>query len=414
MVKEKPKLIFINQSLGPLFRELVEFAASSIGPVLLLSSDSYRPERADIKSHKISTNDRRSRLARIISWLLYFLGACWHGMISPRRTLLFVVTNPPIMPLLGWLLYLLKKQRYVLLYYDIYPEVLIRFGGLSSHSLVARAWRVLNKLAINDADLIITISEAMARTLSQYFSLSALKEKLLVIPTWVDTEWIRPIVREDNSFANRQGCLDDLVILYSGNLGTVHDLSMLPKVARRFSHYPRIRFLIVSSSPRRIDLEVQCQDLKLENVVFLPQQPEKYLPQVLATGDIAIVSLAAGAEGISMPSKAYYMMAAGNALLGISSPDSELDRLIGEYNCGTNIVPDNVDDAVKTILNWYENSDALFQTKQRSRNAAQAHFDKEILIPKILSELSWLIVHKLADVPISLKGKNSMSPRVFL
>jgi glycosyltransferase involved in cell wall biosynthesis len=390
MNQEKPKIIFVNQSSGPLFRELVESAAYSIGPALLLSSESYLPKRADIKMRKISAFDRNSWLSRIISWLMFFIGAGWHGMKSPRRSLLFIVTNPPIMPLLGWLLHLLRKQRYALLYYDIYPEVLIRFGGISADSLVARAWRALNQLAINNAGLVITISEPMAKTLSLYFSVSAFKEKLLVVPTWVDTEWIKPIPKEDNSFAHRQGCLGNLVVLYSGHVGAVHDLSMLPMVAVRLIQYPRIRFLIVSSSPRRIDLEVQCQDLKLDNVMFLPEQPEIDLPEVLAAGDIAIVSLAMGADGVSMPSKTYYMMAAGNALLGISSPKSELDRLIGEYQCGRNIVPDNVDDAVQTILYWYENDNALIQIKQRSRNAAQSYYDKKVIIPKLLSKLARL------------------------
>ena len=131
-----------------------------------------------------------------------------------------------------------------------------------------------------------------------------------------------------------------------------------------------------------------------DNVVFLPQQPEEYLPQVLATGDIGIVSLAVGAEGISMPSKTYYMMAAGNALLGISSPKSELDRLICEHQCGRNIVPGDIDNAVETILYWYENHDVLSQIKRRSRDAAQSHFDKKIVIPKLVLELSRLKTYK--------------------
>jgi glycosyltransferase involved in cell wall biosynthesis len=394
-MSQKTQIIFLNQSAGPLFRELVTNAADKIGPVIFLNSDSPTPNQPHIRMLKAPKCKNKSPFSRIKSWISYLMIAAWHVAFCPGKPLLFIVTNPPIMPLIGWIMRIIKKQRYVLLYYDIYPEAVIRFRGLSEGSLLTKLWRLVNRMAISSADLVVTISNRMAETLSQYFPKREPQPNLLVIPTWVDTGWIKPISFESNPFAQRYGHLDNLIVLYSGNLGAVHDLSMLPSMAGRLSQYPRIRFLIVSSSPRRIDLEAQCQDLKLDNVVFLPQQPEEFLPQVLATGDIGIVSLAVGAEGISMPSKTYYMMAAGNALLGISSPNSELDRLIGEHKCGRNIVPDNVDDAVMTILHWYEDRDALFQTKQRSRAAAQAHFDKGVLIPKVLSELSRFIAKRV-------------------
>ena len=397
-MKKKAKIIFLNQSAGPLFRELVTRAASEVGPVIFLNSDSLMPDQAHVKIISAPRYKNTNPYSRIKSWISYLIITSWHVAFYPTKPLIFIVTNPPIMPLIGWVMRVIKKQRYVLLYYDIYPEALIRFGGLSEGSLFTSFWRLLNRLAIRSADLVVTISDRMAETLSQYFQNRAQISNLIVIHTWVDTNWIKPISLERNTFAQRYARPDDLIILYSGNLGAVHDLSMLPKVAKRLSHYPRIRFLIVSSSPRRIDLEVQCQELKLSNVAFLPQQPEEDLPQVLATGDIGIVSLAAGAEGISMPSKTYYIMAAGNALLGISSPKSELDRLICEHQCGRNIAPDDVDDAVDAILYWHDNFDALFEAKQRSRNAAQLYYDKEIQVPKIVSELSRLISDNSPDM----------------
>ena len=388
------RTIFLNQSAGPLFRELVQESGSELGPVIFLSSDSLAPDQPHIKMIKAPQYKNTGQFSRLRSWISYLIITGWHAAFCPGKPLLFIVTNPPILPVIGWLMRVVKKQRYVILYYDIYPEALIRFSGLSERSLLTRLWRGLNRLTFRSADLAITISDRMAETLSQYSPKGGPVSNLRVIPTWVDTDWIKPISRKSNPFAQRYASPDDLIILYSGNLGAVHDLSMLPKIARRLSPYPRIRFLVVSSSPRRIELEVQCQDMKLDNVAFLPQQPEEYLPQVLATGDISIVSLAAGAEGISMPSKTYYMMAAGSALLGFSSPKSELDRLIGEYQCGRNIVPGDIDNAVETILYWYENHDVLSQIKRRSRDAAQSHFDKKIVIPKLVLELSRLKTYK--------------------
>ena len=51
---------------------------------------------------------------------------------------------------------------------------------------------------------------------------------------------------------------------------------------------------------------------------YLPFQPAEALPYSMTSGDIAVVTLGKGTEGISMPSKCYYMMAAGCAILGLS------------------------------------------------------------------------------------------------
>ncbi len=101
-----------------------------------------------------------------------------------------------------------------------------------------------------------------------------------------------------------------------GNLGMVHDLTVLPAVAAQLQAYPDVHFVVIGEGAGRKALEAQCARLDLSNLTFLPFQPESALPFSLAMADIGLVALAKGAEGVSMPSKTYYMMAAGSALLG--------------------------------------------------------------------------------------------------
>ena len=75
-------------------------------------------------------------------------------------------------------------------------------------------------------------------------------------------------------------------------------------------------------------------DKKLKNVLLLPYQKKEILPFSLGAADIGIVTLSEGAENISVPSKTYYTLAAGSAIIALASLESELALLIEKYNCG--------------------------------------------------------------------------------
>ena len=54
------------------------------------------------------------------------------------------------------------------------------------------------------------------------------------------------------------------------------------------------------------------------NVTVLPLLPFEMVPWSLASGDIALVCMERGIEGISMPSKTYASLAAGSDLAGMA------------------------------------------------------------------------------------------------
>ncbi len=150
-------------------------------------------------------NRNTSAPARLFSWAA-FVGMAFGRVWGERnRPLLFLVTNPPVSPILGYAAKKLRGQRYVLLFYDIYPEALVRFAGFTDQSLVVRAWRALNRAAIRHADGVITISPQLAHTLSQYTSGMPSGSTIHIVPMWVDTDWIRPIPKAENPFTRQHG-----------------------------------------------------------------------------------------------------------------------------------------------------------------------------------------------------------------
>lgn len=385
------RIVFFNQGAGPLLREFVASAADLIGPVTYYAHDTVLGALPGVRMVKTTRHRNDSAIGRISSWLTYMLFAGVKGLMEPGNPLLFIVTNPPLSPVLGYIAKKLKGQRYALLFYDIYPEALERFTRLSNRSLISRVWRRLNQLALHNADRVITISPQIANMLLQYWPTGNDRAQIDIVPTWVDTDRIRPFPKAENWFAQKHLQVEKLTVLYAGNLGAMHDISMLPEVADRLRDHVTVHFLIIGEGARKKDLDARCAELGLQNVTLLPLQDESVLPYSLATGDVALVALASGAEGVCMPSKTYYMMAAGNALLGLSQAGSDLDMVIQKYQCGVNIFPGDVDSAVRAITQYLANPAILQSHRQAARQAAESYFSRDACIPKMLDIIRPLV-----------------------
>jgi len=215
-----------------------------------------------------------SRLRKAITWASFLLRAA-AGILapgSPKRILL--VTNPPLSPLIGLLAHAMRGSRYVLLFYDVYPRALTAFTPASPRSPIVRLWHLMNRVAVSRAQAVVTISDDLAREVARYLVPGRGPRRVDIVPTWVDTARVRPVAKGVNAFAVRHGQVDRLTVLYAGNLGAVHDLSVLPDLAESQRENPRVQFLVVGDGTGRAALQAEVSRRGLPNVAWLPPQPE--------------------------------------------------------------------------------------------------------------------------------------------
>jgi glycosyltransferase involved in cell wall biosynthesis len=286
--------------------------------------------------------------------------------------------------MLGLLAGVLRGSRYVLLFYDVYPRALTALTSASPRSPVVRLWHALNRAAVGRAEAVLTISDDLAREVGRYLRPDRGPRRVDVLPTWVNTSRVRPVPKEENAFAMRHGQAGRLTILYAGNLGAVHDLSLLPDLADSFRDDPGFHFLVVGDGAGRPALQAEVARRKLPNVTWLPPQPEEELPLLLATGDIALVALARGAEGVSMPSKTYFAMAAGSAVFGLSRPGSDLARVIESCECGVNVDPGDSGAACRALHDLAADPERLARCRANARRAAEREFSSDVCVPRLL------------------------------
>ena len=373
------KILFLNQVTGPLFRQLVVRLSSEWKPCLLYTGGPLADVFVDTQNliiREAPAYDRTNTWTRLSSWMSYFLSAIPVISRSPSSTMLFFVSNPPFIGVLGWVMNLLRKQKYIVLIYDIYPDLLIGMGRVKI-GLLSRMWDLMNRLILRRASLVITIAEDMADLVESKYRLSKFGSgRIEVIPNWADIEQISPMAKKDNYFATEHGQVDKFTVLYSGNMGNTHDMDILIEAAKRLKLDSRIHFLFIGSGTKYSDIEENIRSYDLNNVTLLPFQPENILPYSLASGDIGVVAYQAGTEGCILPSKAYYYMAAGLALFVISSQETSLGKMVVEKECGYVLKNSDVDGLVQTIRALSHDKMLLSEYKRKARNVAEEMFSQ--------------------------------------
>ncbi len=368
------------------FAELCEAIADNVGHCLVYSgTNSWKPKKG-VKLINAPQYFKKNNFTKAFSWIKYLIGSTYFLWKLNNKSNLFIVCAPPFLPILGYFYKMFYRKDYILWVDDIYPDILYAQNILLENSFIARLWVKINKMAFKNAKTLITISPLMAKRLSNYIPRATLEKKIHIIPTWVDTNEIKPIMKENNYFAREHNQLNKITVMYSGNFGYTHDIQTLIEVAELLSDNDEINFLFIGNG-QEFDF-YKNNKTNLENVKFLSWQPRSNLKFSLACADIGLVTLQRGVEELSMPSKTYYYMAAGAAIIGVSNTPSDLNTLLEGNKCGFNLAPGNTKEIVEKILYLKSNKNILEEYKKRSRTCAVDNFSKGKCINKVLSLLS--------------------------
>ena len=209
----------------------------------------------------------------------------------------------------------------------------------------------MNKKSYQLASEVITISSVMKKVIARSID----EDKIKVIYPWVDISFIKPLKKSENWFVKKHGLTDKKVILYSGNMGITHDLMTLMETAKELQKIENsFHFLFIGGGTQKESLQDFKEKHNLTNVSFLPYQDPEVLPFSFASADFGVVSLGSGAEGLSVPSKTFYLLSSGAAIIAITESGSEIESLVNENNCGISIQPKDKNKLIQFLLNSKE------------------------------------------------------------
>ena len=393
------KIIMFNQVSGKLFRELAEDLSLEFPKKSELCTGYKNLSDFEIKTEKLKIikfplYERKSKFTRVISWLNFTFFAFFKMIFAKRDTLIFITTNPPLLIFLAWIINKIKNLNYVVLVYDIYPDVIIKFTKIRENSIFVKFWRYLNQRALESSSAVYTIGSAMSERLSKQFNVSKTKLKhISIIPPWVDTKKIKPINTSFNPLAKKLNQINCITVLYSGNMGISHDIESILKSAKSLKKRSDIKFLFIGYGEKWKSAFDFVKKEKLNNAQVLPLQSELNMPYSLALGDISIASLDKGAEGLMVPSKVSYYMASGSAVIGICEGENDLAQTLAKGKFSFIVPPGKHESLTKVILSLADNNTKLEDAKKNARLTCITYFSRQICMKKLkksLISLNWL------------------------
>jgi glycosyltransferase involved in cell wall biosynthesis len=271
-----------------------------------------------------------SRTVFALSFIISVGWSLWHKRAD--YPVLVITTNPPFLGLVSWLYSRLFKRPYLLIVYDVYPDIAVHLGVLSPQSWLTKAWNWMTRLILREATSVVVIGRDMADVIKHKIP-RHLHERIVLIPNWSDEKHVRPVPRKENRFYQEHQLNGAFVVQYAGRMGRTHNLEPLVEAARLMAD-SNVIFQFIGEGAKRSKLEMLAASYRLRNIQFLPYQPMEHLCEMLSAADLAVVCLESCFTGLSVPSKAYGVIASGTPVLGFLDPESEIGQMITETGCG--------------------------------------------------------------------------------
>lgn len=285
-------------------------------------------------------------LNRFLSYASFNALAALAGLFSRRRFDVILATNGGFFSgITAALVGTVRRIPFVLNIQDLYPETPIRAGQIRSRTAIA-VLRFFERFMYARARALAVITPSFRDVLAEG---GVPEPKIRVIPNFVDTNFIRPLPRE-NSFSTEHGLDGKFVVSHAGNVGYVYDLETLLDAAAMLRERRDIVFLIVGDGVMKPRLQERGRALGLDNVRFLPFQPVEKLPLLRASSDVQVSLYRRGSSAGSMPSKIYEIMASGRPLLASAEQGTDPARLVEETGCGLCVPPEDATALADAVL----------------------------------------------------------------
>lgn len=281
-----------------------------------------------------------------------FVVTSFFQAIKGWRPDIILLTVPPLpvcvpAALLSWL----YNSPIVLNVQDILPEAAVHVGLIKNKAMI-RVFEALEKFAYRTAHTISVIADGFVENLEGKGVPSG---KITCIPNWVDTNFICPLPKKDNSFKKAHNLEGKFVVLYSGNIALTQGLETVVEAAARLRHIPEIAFVIVGELKAVEKLKQYCKTCSTDNVVLLPFEPREKLPEMLAAADVGLIVQKHNVVSFNMPSKTQVLLASGRPVIASVPATGSAAKAIEKSRGGVVVAPENPEALANQILELYKN-----------------------------------------------------------
>jgi len=308
-----------------------------------------------------STAYPRHQMRRRVSNYLSYLALAVPRALALRADVVLAMTDPPIAGIAGAFVARVARRPFVYNIRDLYPDMAIG-GDIVRPAKWVERWEAMHRRALNQAARVIVLGDDMR---DRIVSKGIAPDKVVVVRDGTSSQLSMPppgdpIVREIRSGF-------PFVVLHAGNLGFYGAWDTLLKAAEILRH-ENTGLVFVGDGANRDSIAAAADGAA--NIRFLPFRPVEQIPHVMRAGDLHVITVRRGLEGVVVPSKLYSTLAAGCPVLAVAPKESDAARIVVESGCGVAADPDDPVAVAETIRRLRDDPARLADMGRRAREVA--------------------------------------------
>jgi colanic acid biosynthesis glycosyl transferase WcaI len=324
-----------------------------------------------VGSTALSRHGMKGRMTNYLSYLT--LAAPRALSMAPHVVL--AMTDPPIEGIVGAAIAKFLGRPFVYNIRDLYPDMAIA-GKILRPGVWTDAWEDSHRRALRQAARVVVLGEDMReRIMEKGVDVARITVVRDAAPLLEHLPQFDPaIVREI-----REGFR--FVIIHAGNIGFSGAWLTLIRAAQLLEP-ENIGLVFIGEGAMKKQVEQAAQSCR--NIRFSPFRPASELPAIMAAGDLHVVTIKRGLEGVVVPSKMYNIIAHGRPILAVATERAEVARLAQQHHCGIVADPDDPTDVARAVRSVLKTSECLPEMSRHARRLAQT-FDRSTELRKFVN-----------------------------
>ncbi len=315
-----------------------------------------------------STAYPRHQMKRRVSNYLSYLALAVPRALALRADVILAMTDPPVAGIAGAFVARMAGRPFVYNIRDLYPDMAVG-GDIVRPSKWVERWEKMHRSALKQASRVIVLGEDMR---DRILSKGVAPSRVVVVRDGTSFPVAMPAPCDPVVKEIRSGF--SFVVLHAGNLGFYGAWGTLLKAAEILRNISRIEdtgLVFVGDGASRASIAAAAAHLP--SVRFLPFRPVEQVPHVMMAGDLHVVTVRRGLEGVVVPSKLYSILAAGRPVLAVAPKESDAARIVTECGCGVAVDPDEPEGLANAIRELRADPARLVTMGRRARDTANRY-----------------------------------------
>lgn len=367
--------------LTELSEDLVEYG---MDVSVLTSKNAYREKVQKVSKEEVykgikikrvfSTKlARDSKVGRLINYGTFTFSIFLNLIFKKDYDKILFVSNPPLIPYLGYLLKGLRGKEYIYLVHDIYPDVAERLGVIKERSFISNLMNKINNKIYKNAEKVIVLGQDMKNVIKEK---GVDSEKIKIVTNWADkTNNFKVKVKE--SFFKAYKMKAKFNIVYTGNISKVHSIDSIIETAIKLKEDENIMFTFVGDGNRKEYIKNIIDRENLTNIQVLDYMFGEEYNNMLNSADIFISTLQKGIEGLGVPSKTYTYMAVGKPIIAIMDRKSEIGTVVEKFNLGKRFNSNEVTEIAEYIYYLKENNEEYKRVSDNVTKCFEENYERK-------------------------------------